>query len=308
VVFRYGDDRAEVIEDYRRRRLSIRLGGSEPRVMLAMIDRALAGIHRSFPRIKFDRRRPCTCAVCADSADPTMYLVSELEDFARTGDRIQCRASRELMDPAALLADLWKPSAAIDANDGRVAGPAEVFVSYKRGGAGEALVDDIERRLGERGLIVRRDRNELRYRDSIQKFMRRLGGGKFVVVVLNEGYLKSKNCMFELTEVAGRPDFAEHVYPIVLSDAKIFDAFGRLGYVKYWEGKRAELDQAMREVGQENLQGIREELDLYEKVRNMIAGITDMLADMNTLTPTIHGDRDFAQLYEALDAARRRVS
>ncbi len=63
------------------------------------------------------------------------------------------------------------------------------------------------------------------------------------------------------------------------------------------------LDQKMRQVGQEYLQGIREELDLYEKIRNTIAGIMDVLADMNTLTPEIHKGTDFDQLYTQLATA-----
>ncbi len=148
-----------------------------------------------------------------------------------------------------------------------------------------------------------RDKSELRYRDSVRKFMRRLGAGKCVIVILSEEYLRSKNCMFELTEIAGRPELASRVYPVVMRDAAIFDPVGRLGYVRHWEDQQAKLDQAMREVGQEFLQGIREDLDLYAKIRNTIAGIIDVLADMNTLTPESHRDTDFEQLYAQLAAA-----
>ncbi len=116
-------------------------------------------------------------------------------------------------------------------------------------------------------------------------------------------YLQSKYCMFELTEIASRSEFASRVYPIVMPDAIIFDPISRLGYIKYWEEKQAALDDAMREVGQEYLQGIREELDLYAKIRSTIAGIMKMLADMNTLTPEIHKGTDFEQLYMQLAAA-----
>lgn len=301
VVLRQDPGRAEVIEDYRRRRLHIRLALRDPRVMLAMIDRALRTIHRSYPDLRFERLRPCGCAACATAAEPTMYSVRELEDFARTGDLIQCRASHRLVDAAALLSELWQPGDPAEVR--RAAGPPEVFVSYKWGGAADALVDQVQSRLAARGLIIRRDRNELRYRDPIQQFMRRLGGSRAVIVVLDDAYLKSRNCMFELTEIADRVEFAKVVFPIVLPDANIFDPVGRVGYVRHWERKRAELETAMREVGLENLQGIREDLDLYEKIRNTIARITDVLADMNTLTPAAHTGSDFTELYEALDEA-----
>ncbi|MET0426796.1 MAG: COR domain-containing protein, partial [Actinoplanes sp.] len=293
VVLRYESGRAEVVEDYPRRRLQIRLAARDARVMLSVIDRALAMIHRSYPDLRFDRFRPCNCAVCAEAAEPAMFSVQELTDFAHTNDLIQCRVSRRLMDPAALLSELWRPEPPI----GLAIGPVEFFVSYKWGGPGEEMVGRIEERLTGRGLVVRRDRNELRYRESIQRFMRSLGAADRIIVVLEDAYLKSKNCMFELTEIADRPDFAQHVYPIVLADADIFNPVGRVGYVAYWESKRSELEAAMRGVGQENLHGIREDLDLYEKIRNTIARITDVLADMNTLTPAMHEAGEFGDLF-----------
>lgn len=301
VVLREGAGRAEIIEDYRRRRLHIRLAARDARVMLAIIDRTLNLIHRSYPDLRVDRLRPCACDVCAAAVEPTLFSMRDLEEFARVGDRIQCRASRQLVDAAALLSELWQPGGV--AVTRAATRPDEVFVSYKWGGAADALADEIESRLAVRGLVIKRDRNELRYRDAIQQFMRRLGAGRAVIVLLDDAYLKSKNCMFELTELADRADFAGSVFPIVFADANIFDPIGRVGYVRFWEGKRAELDEAMRTVGQENLQGIREELDLYEKIRNTIARITDLLGDMNTLTPPMHVKNDFAELYEALDRA-----
>ena len=88
-----------------------------------------------------------------------------------------------------------------------------------------------------------------------------------------------------------------------MDDAGIFDAVIRLGYVKYWEHKKAELDAAMKEVGQDHLEGVREELDLYKDIRNTIARIMNVLGDMNTLTPEMHRGTDFEQLYTQLAAA-----
>ena len=88
-----------------------------------------------------------------------------------------------------------------------------------------------------------------------------------------------------------------------MSDAGIFDAIARVRYIKYWEDKRVELDAAMKEIGQEHLEGIRDDLDLYEDIRNTISRIISVLADMNTLTPEMHRGTDFEQLYMQLAAA-----
>jgi hypothetical protein len=198
-VFEYEGSTAEVIEVYRRRLLTIRIRGGDPRVLLGLIDHELGIIHRSYPGIKVKKFLPCDCETCAASSEPTTFEVGEL--------------------------------------------------------------------------------------------------------ILSKAYLESKNCMYELTQIASHPEFARRVYLVVTGDAGIFDAVTRLGYVKYWERKKAELDAAMREVGQEHLEGVREELDLYEDIRNTISRIMNVLGDMNTLTPQTHRGADFEQLYSQLAAA-----
>jgi len=296
VVFRHGAGRAEVIEDRRRGRLRIRLAPRDARVMFAVLDRALNTIHRSYADLRFDRLRPCGCEVCADAAEPTMFSMRELEEFARAGDPIQCRKSRRLVDAAALLSELWQPGG----ESRRPAASREVFVSYKWGGAADVLVDWLVEELGKQGLLITRDRNVVNYRDSIQQFMRRMGRSNRVIVVIDDAYLKSKTCMFELTEIADRTDFAKSIFPIVLPDANIFDGRARLEYVRHWEQQRDQLEEAMRTVRQENLQGIREELDLYQKIRTMVAGITAVLADMNTRTVSDHLENAFGDLLRSL--------
>jgi hypothetical protein len=133
--------------------------------------------------------------------------------------------------------------------------------------------------------------------------MQRIGAGRCVIVILSKAYLESPNCMYELTQIASRPEFARRIYPIIMPDARIFDPISRLQYIKYWESKRAELDAAMKEIGQEHLEGIRDELDLYEDIRNTIGKITNVLKDMNTLTPDVHRGTNFEQLFTQLDIA-----
>lgn len=178
----------------------------------------------------------------------------------------------------------------------------EVFVSYSWSEASAAVVDRLEKAFEGRDIALIRDRNELRYKDSIRDFMRRVGRGKCVVVVLSKKYLESKSCMFELTEIAGRGDVWDRVFPIVLGDADIHEAVGRLRYIEHWEGKKRELDAGMKKVGGENLQGIREELDLFDKIRDAVAGIVNILGDMNALTLDQHEATGFGTLLSALEA------
>ena len=175
-----------------------------------------------------------------------------------------------------------------------------VFVSYAWGGDREDIVNQIDETLAKRGIKIIRDKRALGYRGSIKEFMERIGRGHCVIVVISDKYLRSPNCMFELVEIADNKQFNDRIFPIVLSDADIYDPVHRLEYVRYWEAKRAELADAMRSVDPANLQGIRDDIDQYDRIRDKISGLASILKDMNTLTPDMHKDSEFSSLYDAI--------
>jgi len=175
-----------------------------------------------------------------------------------------------------------------------------VFISYAWGGEREDVVNQIDQVLQTRGIKIIRDKRDLGYKGSINEFMERIGRGNCVIVVISDKYLRSPNCMFELVEIAEGKQFHDRIFPIVLGDANIYDPIKRIDYVKHWEVKRAELADAMRTLDPANLQGIRDDMDLYDRIRDEISGLTSTLKDMNTLTPDIHRDADFSQLYDAI--------
>jgi hypothetical protein len=183
-----------------------------------------------------------------------------------------------------------------------------VFISYAWGGESEEIVNQIDQALRQRGLKIIRDKRDLGYKGSISAFMERIGQGNCVVVVISDKYLRSPNCMFELVEIAGGKQFHDRIFPIVLSSAEIYDPVRRLEYVKHWEVKLAELDKAMREVGQANLQGIREDIDQISRIRDKVSGLTSILKDMNTLAPEMHKDSDFSEIYTGIELRMAEAS
>lgn len=176
-----------------------------------------------------------------------------------------------------------------------------VFISYAWRGESEEIVNQIDRSLQERGIKIIRDKRDLPYKGSITEFMERIGRGNCVIVVISDEYLRSPNCMFELVEIADGKQFHDRIFPVVLNDANIYDPLKRIEYVKYWEIKRAELAEAIQTLDPANLQGIREDMDLYDGIRDKISGLTSTLKDMNTLTFDTHRDSDFSDLYAAIE-------
>jgi internalin A len=176
-----------------------------------------------------------------------------------------------------------------------------VFISYAWGGEREEIVNKIDDALQQRGIRITHDKRDLGYKGSIKEFMERIGQGNCVIVVVSDKYLRSPNCMFELVEIADNKQFHDRIFPVVLADANIYDPIKRIEYVKYWEVKRAELAEAMKTLDPANLQGIRDDMDLYDRIRDKISGLASTLKDMNTLTPEMHQDGNFSHLYEAIE-------
>jgi len=181
--------------------------------------------------------------------------------------------------------------------------PAQALETYTLQGSGHALVSG--RAVGEKiaagAVHIVRDKRDLGFKGLIRDFMQQIGRGYAVIVVISDKYLRSPNCMLELVEIAEGKQFHDRIFPIVLLDADIYDPLKRIEYVKYWEVKRAELARAMKELDPANLQGIRDDMDLYDRIRDKIAGLTSILKDMNTLTPTMHRDSDFTDIYNGIE-------
>jgi hypothetical protein len=102
--------------------------------------------------------------------------------------------------------------------------------------------------------------------------------------------------MFELLEVAQAGALRERTFPIVLSDANIYKATGRVRYVSYWEEQSRELDDALKTVRGDNLTKLQEDLNLYSEIRRLFDRITDTLRDMNALSAEEHEASGFEEL------------
>jgi small GTP-binding protein len=178
----------------------------------------------------------------------------------------------------------------------------EIFISYAWGGESEKLVNELDQAFQERSVTIIRDKRDLGFKGRIKTFMETIGKGKAVILIISEKYLKSENCLFELLQIAKHGEFTERIFPVVMDDARIYKAMDRIRYVQYWEKQLKDLDKAIRSVSATNLDGFREDIDLYAEIRANLPRLTDILKDMNTLTSTIHRDEEFQTLFDAIMA------
>jgi tetratricopeptide (TPR) repeat protein len=180
-------------------------------------------------------------------------------------------------------------------------GQVDVFISYAWQGESEKVAREVEARLKEKGLNIIRDQGYLGYKGSIKEFMQKIGKGKYVILVISDRYLKSENCMYELLQIAeDEKNFKQHIFPLVMQDAKISRAADRLDYVHYWEKEIDNLENKMKQGGLTHLQGIYEDLNLYDEIRRNISRLTDILKDINALNLQRHKESCYEDLYQAI--------
>lgn len=176
----------------------------------------------------------------------------------------------------------------------------QVYVSYAWGGESERIVNELDADLKAQGITMVRDKRNLGFKGMIRDFMQQIGRGYAVIVVISDKYLKSPNCMYELVEIAKNKDVYNRIFPIVLADADIYNPISRIKYIKHWEDQLKELDAAMKMVSSANLQGMRDEIDSYDDIRDNISNLTFLLKDMNTLTSDMHENSNFSTLIQML--------
>jgi hypothetical protein len=176
----------------------------------------------------------------------------------------------------------------------------EVFISYAWGGESEEIANKVDAAFLQNRISIIRDKRNLEFKGLITDFMREIGKGKAVITIISDKYLKSPYCMFELLEIFRNSNFSERIFPIVLSDAKIFEPIPRLEYYNYWQNKKKELDKAIKKYGTDAITIIGDDFVIYKRIGDNIGELLNLLRDINSIIPKIDKNDDFNILIEAI--------
>jgi internalin A len=187
----------------------------------------------------------------------------------------------------------------------------EIFFSYawdnknEQGESREAIVNQLYDALVAEGYTVIRDKNDVRYKDLFSDLTRRIGKGKYIVLVISDKYLKSANCMLELLEIYRRShsdlnEMKDKIFPIVLDDARIHDLEGRIGYVAFWETRVDELNEELKKIRIEHIAPFAGDLKKYGEITSCLADLSTLLNNMNTLHPQTLSANNFTDIKNAI--------
>ncbi|KAM3100580.1 COR domain-containing protein [Phormidesmis sp. 146-35] len=313
VILQQDNAKAEVIENYGKREIKIRVIGKDKKRLMDIVTYEIDKIHATYKRLKYQKLIPCNCAGCKNQQDLYFYPLETLRRFIDNQQReIQCQKNFDMVNVLGLIDDIMdRTKLSRDPRDigyktpPKIEPTKEVFISYAWGEEGEEreeIVNQLCKAFQEKGVQIVRDKATLSFKGQISEFMKQIGRGKCVIAVISDKYLKSKNCMFELVQTAKKGEFYDRIFPIVLPDAKIYDPIDCADYLIHWQEKcdqlQAKLDQMKSSA---NLPRLHRERDLFEEIRATIDGLVDILQDMQIPPARIQKESGFEELFEAVD-------
>lgn len=150
----------------------------------------------------------------------------------------------------------------------------KLFISYNWKD-GNSYADELETQLGEK-FDVKRDKTQLIANDNIFDFMAEIANCENVIIVLTAEYVKSINCMLEMSYLVKQGDW-EMKSMVLVIDESIYITENKLNIISYWNDYQKQLANKIEYAtqGKSILEEEKERVDyICEEVEAFLKGIS----------------------------------
>ncbi len=147
--------------------------------------------------------------------------------------------------------------------------------------------DEIDNDLKALGVNLVRDVRDIGYRQSIRAFMNQIRSADFVLILVSNDFLRSRNCMYEVLELLKDETFKERLLPVVLPSARISSTGEIAGYIRFWETESKDLRARASGLDLKNAGVVSEELRIVDSICQTVGDFCTVVRDM--LYRTIEG-------------------
>lgn len=158
----------------------------------------------------------------------------------------------------------------------------KIFLSYSW--ANSNIADALDILFLTKKIRLERDVRDVDYKQSIKEFMKRVRKSDYCLMIISEKYLKSINCMFEVTEFIKDESYMDRILPLVQKDADIFNILGRNKYIKFWQEKFNEVESSLSDLDELNRVETINELKKIENIQRNIGEFLSIISDIKTIT------------------------
>jgi len=103
--------------------------------------------------------------------------------------------------------------------------------------------------------------------------------------------------MYEVLRIAAHKDVYKRIFPIVLSDARIYDKVEVLDYIDFWNSEIERLQERIKRTS--NIiytKNVQEQLRTFGEILRLFDDFVELIQEMNTLSPAIHQGTAFSDL------------
>ncbi len=158
----------------------------------------------------------------------------------------------------------------------------DIFLSYSWNN--DSIADRLEELFSLENIMLIRDKKEIKYKQSIKEFMRKVRKSDFCLMIISDDYLKSTNCMYEVLEFIKDENFKERILPLIHKDCGIFRIDCRVKYTQYWENEYKKINDLLSNVENLNQVEIIDECKRIENIKRNVGEFLNIISDMNCIS------------------------
>lgn len=153
-----------------------------------------------------------------------------------------------------------------------------VFLSYNH--SIKKIADDIQQKLRNDGYTVVRDL-QVMYKGNFKEFMKRIRETDYALLLVNDEYLESINCMFEITELLRDDNYADKYLPIVIEGTKLYSSQDINTHLMYWMDRKKKLEKDIKGLSPESLGSSVEDAKRIAQIQIGLDNFLNKLRDIN---------------------------
>ncbi|MDE7132346.1 MAG: DNA cytosine methyltransferase [Lachnospiraceae bacterium] len=193
----------------------------------------------------------------------------------------------------------------------------KIFLSYCQ--RDRDIADLIEKKLGpliKKDFYISRDIRDVKYRESFKKFMDTVRDHEYIMMIISDRYLKSVNCMYEVTEAFKDKDFEKKILFFVLSEddkkyyqsdasgeiaANIYEPVKQARYTLYWQKKEQEISEKIKQINEPVYsRKLTEELTHIKEIEMDLPDFFSYISDARGLPLETHLQTNFRELRDII--------
>ncbi len=123
----------------------------------------------------------------------------------------------------------------------------KLHISYKHDNAYSAALDSILSGLKKNGIPYSIDEYDIMYRDNIDDYEKEIGASGCVIMFVAPSYLKSLDCMYEMTQMFKNGNVRNRVFPVVDMGEISRNGDGLKQIKDYWQNEKERKAEQIKE-------------------------------------------------------------